>query len=109
MKHSIFLLTVGALSISLNAEAMEVKTPSSSPQSTFIVLCDCNSHAKRTRIQHEINKTGGKIVFTYENLGGFAVKTSKSGDPRQLEQKLRRIPGVKSVERDGEAGINTAS
>ncbi|MGZ9706951.1 hypothetical protein ACXX81_13115 [Pseudomonas sp. GNP013] len=110
MKYPLLLLTLGALSISsLDAEAMEVQAPSSNAQSTFIVLCDCNTQAKRTWIKHEIKKAGGKIMLTYENLGGFAVKTSKSTDPGQLEQRLRRIPGVNTVELDGEAGINTES
>lgn len=110
MKSRLLLLIAGVLSVSsLNAGATEIKTPSSHVPSTFIVLCDCNTHLKRTLIQREINKAGAKILFTYDNLGGFAVKTPKSDNPDQLEQRLRGIPGVKSVELDGEAGINTGS
>lgn len=110
MKYWLLILIAGVLSVSsLNAGATQIKTPSSYAPSTFIVLCDCNTHLKRTLIEHEINKAGGKVLFMYEDLGGFAVKTSKSDDPDQLERRLRGIRGVKSIERDGEAGVNTGS
>ncbi|WP_152033841.1 hypothetical protein [Paracidovorax avenae] len=77
------------------------------PVASFIVLCDCETLAKRARVKHAIRKKGGIILYTYENLGGFAVATSPSGDPTRLEQELYRIPYVRSVEPDGEVRTNT--
>jgi hypothetical protein len=75
-------------------------------QPRFIVLCDCATPAKRTRIHRAIGKAGGRTVFTYESLGGFAVEPARPRDLPRLEQKLRRIPGVTLVEADGEVSIS---
>ncbi|MBW1215025.1 hypothetical protein KYI92_15100 [Pantoea allii] len=110
MKHSLYLLFIGILyASSLNAETTNEKGLSSQVQSTLIVTCNCNTQAEREKIQKEIIKAGGNILFTYESLGGFAVKKPKSGDMTTFEKKLRNIPGVKSVEHDGESGINNGN
>lgn len=106
MRFHLTIFAIGTLFISpVIAGQLQAQTRLSQGQSTstLIVMCDCATHAKRTTIQRAIQKVGGKIVYTYEYLGGFAVKPSKAVDPARLEQKLRRIPGVTSVEPDGEA------
>jgi hypothetical protein len=104
MRFHLTIFAIGTLFVSpLMAVQAQAQTQLSQAQSTssFIVLCDCATHQKRARIQRAIQNAGGRIVYTYENLGGFAVGASKSTDPARLEQKLRRIPGVTSVEPDG--------
>lgn len=110
MRFYLTIFATGALfmspMIAVQAQAQTQRSHGQS-MSTFIVMCDCSTHAKRTRFQRAIQNAGGRIVFTYETLGGFAVKPSKAVDPARLEQRLRRLPGVTSVELDGEAHITT--
>jgi hypothetical protein len=106
MKFHLSLVAISTLLLSpFIASVVHAGTPLQQGRSTqsFIVLCDCATHAQRTRIQHAIKSAGGKVFYTYENLGGFAVEASPSVEPAQLEQTLRRIPGVRSIEPDGEA------
>ena len=72
---------------------------------SYIVLCDCNTRAKRTRIQRAIVRAGGEVVFAYTELGGFAVTPQWDVDETRFVQKLVRIPGITSVEYDGQASI----
>lgn len=110
MRFHLTIFAMGTLFISpLIAGQAQAQTRLSQGQSmsSLIVMCDCATHTKRAKIQGAIQNAGGRIVYTYEYLGGFAVKPSKAVDPARLEQKLRRIPGVTSVEPDGEAHITT--
>ncbi len=110
MKFHLSLVAISALLPSLFiASVVHAGTPLQQGRSTqsFIVLCDCATHAQRTRIQQAIKSAGGRVFYTYEHLGGFAVEASQSVEPAQLEQTLRRIPGVSSVEPDGEAHTNS--
>jgi hypothetical protein len=109
MKLPLALVAIGTLLASPLATGTAVAQEADSDGAPrYIVMCKCNTPAKRKRVQEAISRAGGDTVLTYKGLGGFAVEAS---DPRylpRLEDKLRRIPGVTSVERDGESGISAA-
>ncbi len=68
--------------------------------STFIVSCDCATSAKRARVQRRIERAGGRILYSYATIGGFAVTARRPRDGAALRRRLAHIPGIQSVQPD---------
>ncbi|WP_294210190.1 hypothetical protein [uncultured Sphingomonas sp.] len=68
--------------------------------STFIVSCDCATSAKRARVQRRIERAGGRILYSYATIGGFAVTARRPRDGAALRRRLERVAGIQSVQPD---------
>lgn len=68
--------------------------------STFIVSCDCATSAKRARVQRRIERAGGRILYSYATIGGFAVTARRPQDGAALRRRLERVAGIQSVQPD---------
>ncbi|KIU30244.1 hypothetical protein SR41_00550 [Sphingomonas melonis] len=71
-----------------------------SAPSTFIVSCDCATSAKRARVQRRIERAGGRILYSYATIGGFAVTARRPQDGVALRRRLERVAGIQSVQPD---------
>ncbi len=71
-----------------------------SAPSTFIVSCDCATSAKRTRVQRRIERAGGRILYSYATIGGFAVTARRPQGGAALRRRLERVAGIQSVQPD---------
>lgn len=101
---AIAVLPLALLATSESALAATSETPSS-----WIVTCDCGSPAKRERIEAQVQKLGGKILYRYENIGGFSVAPRKRAYSNRLARALRRVPGIFYVRPSGVSQLYTAS
>lgn len=68
--------------------------------STFIVSCDCATSAKRARVQRRIERAGGRILYSYATIGGFAVTARRPQDGAALRRRLERVAGIQSIQPD---------
>lgn len=106
MKSILLILLTGMLLIrTANANIFMGKNPPAHSELKFLVMCDCDTSSKQYRIQKNIEKIGGEILYRYENIGGFLVLYVASGNIDDFVAKLRLLPGVKAVEPDAEATL----
>ncbi|MFG6283165.1 hypothetical protein [Sphingomonas sp. S6] len=92
-------LLVAAASVPAPLLARPLANGASAP-STFIVSCDCATPAKRARVQRRIERAGGRILYPYASIGGFAVTARRPQDGAALRRRLTHIPGIQSVHPD---------
>ncbi|WP_294313157.1 hypothetical protein [uncultured Sphingomonas sp.] len=71
-----------------------------SAPSTFIVSCDCATAVQRARVQRKIERAGGRILYAYATIGGFAVTAQRPQDGAALRRRLERVAGIHSIQPD---------
>jgi len=92
-------LLVAAACVPAPLPARPVANGATAP-STFIVSCDCATSAKRARVQRRIERAGGRILYSYATIGGFAVTARRPRDGAALRRRLARVAGIQSVQPD---------
>ncbi len=86
------------LSLLMSSAVRSHATANDGQVSSFIVWCDCDTSTKKARLEQQVRRIGGSVIYSYRQFSALAVAARGPKDAARLKRDLKRMPGVVSVQ-----------